>query len=665
MSSVGAMIPRGGLAWLLVAQLLVILPHLEHLPLWVSGLWFVCAVWRVQIFRMRAPYPRASLKILLMLACGFGVFLSRGSLVGLDAGVVLLIAAFALKLVEMRTRRDALVVIFLGFFAVLTAYLFEDGLLAALYSLLPVTALLAALIGLQHSGPLARPKFDLRLAASLLLQALPLMALLFVFFPRFDPLWTLPAPRERGVTGLADSMTPGDMARLGRSAALVFRATFDGPLPASAQLYWRALTLDHFDGRRWSQAQESALSATPDWQKLGAPLSYSVVMQPSARPWLYTLDVPEITLEGVRLMEDFRLQRRHPVNQSLLYRVTSWPAALREPEGSIPALRRALQLPQSGNPRSRAWAAELRRLHPEPESLVRVLLEHFRREPYRYTLKPPPLGRDGVDDFLFERRAGFCAHFAGATTFVLRAAGIPARVVAGYQGGEVNPAGNYLIVHQFDAHAWVEYWRPQRGWIRIDPTFQVAPQRIEQGPERAVAEERSFLEQLPLSLIRYRDIGWVNRLRLEWDSLNYGWQRWILGYQSEQQLRMMRYWFAGLDLRLVGGAVVLCAAGLFGMLGLLLFWPWRRHVDPLGRQFLRFEGLMARQGLIRSPGEGPRAFAERAARRLPDQAGPILDFLALFEAQRYGGRRHVPGELAAALHRLRRALPWRLWRNPS
>ncbi|OYW91053.1 MAG: transglutaminase, partial [Pseudomonadales bacterium 32-61-5] len=220
-------IPRNGLVWLLVAQVLVILPHLGHLPLWIIGLWLGCATWRIRIFRMQARYPRGWMKALMMIGAGFGVYFSRGSLIGLEAGVVLLIAAFILKLVEMRSRRDALVLVFLGFFIVVTSYLFNDSLLAGLYSLLPVTALLAAMIGLQQSSGGTHPWPTLRLAGSLLLQAVPLMLLLFVLFPRFGPLWSLPQPKERAVSGLADSMSPGDIAELSRSAALAFRASFE------------------------------------------------------------------------------------------------------------------------------------------------------------------------------------------------------------------------------------------------------------------------------------------------------------------------------------------------------------------------------------------------------------------------------------------------------
>ncbi|MBS7660699.1 DUF3488 domain-containing transglutaminase family protein [Pseudomonas lalucatii] len=656
-------IPRVSLSWLLVAQLLVIIPHLGHLPAWTTVLWLGCAAWRIQIYRMRAGYPSAWVKALLLLLVASGVWLSRGGLVGLDAAVVLLIAVFILKLLEMRTRRDALVLIFLGFFAVVTAYLFDDGMLAALFSLLPVTALLAALIGLQQGALATQPWPTARLAGALLLQALPLMLLLFVFFPRLGPLWSLPMPSDKGVSGLADSMAPADIAELSRSAALAFRARFDGQAPPRSQLYWRALTFERFDGRRWSQSA-AVRPVAPTWHKRGEPLRYSIVMQPSAQPWLFALDVAETSLPGARQMSDFRLQRTQPVERSLLYEVTSWPDAVREPEGpgAEAGARRALQLPAQGNPRSRAWAVQLAREHAQPERLVQALLGHFHREPYVYTLRPPSLDADSVDAFLFDSRRGFCAHYAGAMTFVLRAAGIPARVVAGYQGGEYNPSGDYVQVRQFDAHAWVEYWLPGTGWTSVDPTFQVAPERIEQGLEEALVEEQSFLEDSPFSPLRYRQLGWLNQLRLGWDNLNYGWQRWVLGYQADQQLRLLQRWFGQFDghlpaLYLGGGA-----AALLSLLALALFRPWRRQRDPQRRAFQRFERLLGRHGLHRQPGEGARDYAERAARALPRQAQAIRAFAAAFEAQRYAGAGGTPALLRQRLAALRRALPWRLSR---
>jgi transglutaminase-like putative cysteine protease len=652
-------IPRNGLIWLLVAQVLVILPHLAHLPFWIIGLWLVCAAWRVQIFRMRARYPRSWVKALMMIGAGCGVYLSRGSLIGLDAGVVLLIAAFILKLVEMRSRRDAWVLIFLGFFAVTTSYLFNDSLLAGIYSLLPVTALLAAMIGLQQSAAGTHPWPTVRLAGSLLLQAVPLMLVLFVLFPRLGPLWSLPQPKDRGVTGLADSMAPGDIAELSRSAELAFRASFEGPIPERNRLYWRAVTFERFDGRRWSQSLASQVPQPPDWTQRGLPIRYSVVMQPSGRPWLYALDVAQVDAGGVRLMADFHLQRSRPIDQGLLYQATSWPESLREAVAPPATLERALQLPAQGNPRSRAWAAALRRDHPSPADTVQALLQHFNQQPYRYTLKPSPVGADIVDGFLFDTLNGFCIHYAGAMTFVLRAAGIPARVVAGYQGGEINPSGNYLSVRQLDAHAWVEYWRADRGWVAIDPTFQVAPQRIERGLEEALSDEDALYEDSPLTLRRYRDIGWLNQLRFGWDNLNYAWQRWVLGYQGERQLETLKKLFGVLDARTLGLLTVIAGALLMAVLGLILLKPWRRESDPQLRLFRRFERLLARQGVERHAGEGARDFAERAAAQIPAGAESIRNFSRLYELTRYADVPANSRDMRASLTQLKRQLPWR------
>ncbi|WP_043307403.1 DUF3488 and transglutaminase-like domain-containing protein [Pseudomonas sp. ML96] len=660
--AVGQPIPRIALTWLLVAQVLVILPHLLHLPFWIAGLWLLCAGWRVQVFRMRARFPTRLERIGLLVVTGAAAFLSIGSLIGLDGGVLLLVATFILKLVELRSRRDALLLIFLGFFVVVTGYLFDDGLLSALYSLLPVTALLAALIGMQQSSMGERPAATVKLAASMMLQAVPLMLLMFLFFPRLGPLWSLPNPQQ-GTTGISDSMAPADIAELSRSPALAFRASFDGEVPERSELYWRALTLEYFDGRRWSQSRGAQQWGKPVWSGRGESLSYSIVMQPSGRPWLFTLDVGLINEPNIVQRNDFRQESRRPVTQSLMYRAQSWPQAMREPELPEAIRQRTLQLPELGDPRSREWAQQLKREHANPAELVGALLQHFNREPYGYTLKPPQLGADSIDDFLFQTRQGFCAHYAGAMVFVLRAAGIPSRVVAGYQGGELNAAGNYLSVRQLDAHAWVEYWQEGKGWISVDPTFQVAPERIDMGAQDAFAADESFLEDSPFSPLRYRNVGWINELRLAWDNINYNWQRWVLGYRSEQQLGLLQRWFGTLDWTRLALAIVGGGGLLLGLLALWLFKPWQRERDPQQRLLRRYESLLLRHGLRRDRGEGVRAFAERAAALMPLQAQAIAAFAQAFEAQRYAGQASSPQHLRQLLRQLRRELPWRSTRR--
>lgn len=658
-SALSQPIPRASLVWLLLGQALVIVPFIQHVPITIIGLWLACTLWRVQIFRMRARHPGTWFKAGLLVGTAGGVYLARGSLVGLEAGAALLVAAFVLKMLEMQNRRDALVLIFLGFFCVAVGYLFEDNLLWAAFTLLPVSTLLAALIGLhssQSGGQPASQGSSMKLALKLLLQAVPLMLVLFLFFPRLEPLWSLPQPSNKGLTGLSDSMAPGDMAELSKSAALVFRASFEGPVPARNQLYWRSLTLEQFDGRRWSQSLRAQSVQLPQWQQRGDSLSYSIVMEPSGRPWLPSLDVGESNLSDVRQMNDFRLQRRRPVEQSLLYSVTSWPDATREPQLSENIQRQDLQLPAKGNPQARQWASDLARRYTRPDALAEAMLDHFAREPYHYTLKPPTLGPDSIDDFLFDSRRGFCAHYAGAMTFVLRAAGIPARVVAGYQGGELNPDGEYLTVRQFDAHAWVEYWQAGVGWRSVDPTAAVAPQRIEQGLEQALAADEAFLEDSPMSALRYRNVPWLNSLRLSWDSLNYGWQRWVLGYQGQEQLRVLNRWFSGLETPAFMGALGL----LLGLGALWVFKPWQRESDSQLRLFNAFERLLARHGLRRLPGEGAEEFSQRAARSLPAHADAIAEFAREFQAQRYAGSSSSPAALRWSLKQLRRRLPWRL-----
>ena len=647
-------IPRISLMWLLIAQTLVIIPHLLHVPLWLIGVWLGCAAWRVQVFRMRWPFPNAWVKAALMIGSGFAVYLSRGGLVGLDAAVALLITAFILKLLEVRTRRDALVLIFLGFFTVVTSYLFADSLLAALYSLLPVLALLAALVGLQQSGFAREPLAPLKLASKLLAQAIPLMLLLFVLFPRLEPLWSLPQPKDKGTTGLSSSMTPGDLAELGQSAALAFRARFDGAIPAQSQLYWRALTLPNFDGRSWSVSERFEASE-PQWQAQGESISYSIIMQPSTQPWLFSLDVGSSEQEDIRLMSDFRLQRRTPVNRTYQYQATSWPQALRQPQLNQRQQQEFLQLPRTGNQQTRDWAQRLRGQYLDDDALVSALLRHFNQEPYHYTLKPPLLGRDSVDEFLFSSLRGFCAHYAGAMVFTLRAAGIPARVVAGYQGGEINQAGQFVQVRQFDAHAWVEYWQRGQGWRSVDPTFEVAPERIERGLQEALQDESELFQGDIFSPLRYQHIAWVNQLRMSWENLNHSWQTKILGYQRDSQQAWLKQWFGKVDWQVLGLTLVASAALIIALIVLWMFKPWQRQTDPVQRILNHFQRVLRRRGFNRETGEGLRDFYQRIHQQLPEsQQQAVRVFIETYEQQQYAEQGQDLASLRAALAQVKK-----------
>lgn len=661
MSAVG-LIPRNSLAWLLTAQVVVLLPHLPRLPWWVALLWIGCALWRVQIQRMRWRYPGTVLKATALVAILFAVFITQGTLIGLDATVMFLLMLFMLKLLEMRSPRDALVLIYLGFFVLATAFLFDQGIPLTLYQCASLLVLVAALVGLQQSAGRNDPLRALRLGGVMLLQAIPLLLVLFIFFPRLEPLWSVNMPGGSSKTGLSDNMSPADIANLARSPELAFRASFEGEIPPLRTLYWRALTLSRFDGRAWSQDRWLNNLPSPPLDTSGEAIDYRVIAGASGQHWLYSLSGATSEDEYVRRKYDFTLQSIAPLNSTFGYSARSYPDAAMQVEGLTEMQRtRQLELPPEGDPRSRQWAQELRQQNSNDADLVQALLGHFNQQPFFYTLNPTPLGQHSNDEFLFDTRRGFCEHYAGAMTFVLRAAGIPARVAAGYQGGEINNRGGYVLVHQFDAHAWVEVWLEGQGWVSVDPTFQVAPERIEQGLEEAVRGEGSFLEDSFLSGSRYRGVTWLNEARLAWDNINYQWQLRVLNFKGEEQMGLFRRWLGTADWQKVG-LVVLGVAGAI-MLLQTLWWlrPQRKSGSAQQRTWARLDQRLTRLRLQALPGEGPRAWQQRLQAALPAQRSAIISFFDEFVRQSYAATdsasRADQQQLQQALRALLKALP--------
>ncbi len=629
-------LPRCALSWLLLAQFTLIAPHLPRLPPWIVGVWLLAAFWRVVMLRGRWGLPSRWLKYLMLLLAVAGVRLHYGSFIGLEATVALLISAFCLKLFEARQRRDAYLLLFLGFFVAATQFLFDQSLISALYMLLPVLLLTSALVALHRSDRDGCSLAPLYTALQLSAQALPLMVLLFLVMPRFAPLWQVPMARESARTGLSEELAPGDIAQLSLSADLAFRAVFGDEVPAAAALYWRGLVLDQFDGRRWRPGRFSGTprSVIGDEPARGATLDYQVFLEPTGQRWLFALERPAPVDPRTLLTYDYRLVTFEPVYARFAYRARALPQAALDLQLDRRLRERNLQLPPAGNPRTREWIDALRLQHSDDAALVRALLDHFRREPFVYTLRPPLLGDDPVDQFLFDTRRGFCEHYASAFTFALRAAGVPARIVAGYQGGEINPLNGTVLVHQFDAHAWSEVWLDGRGWVRFDPTAAVAPQRIERGLESAVASGE-FLAGSPLSANRYRSIALLNRLRLQLDELNYQWTRLVLNYRDDTQQQFLQRLLGGIDpwriaALLFGGGVL-----LFGTIALLLLW--RRRPPPLPpaqRLYRRLCQRLARQGYPRPAGMAPGDYARWVVAQQPRWQW-VVEATRCFEALSY------------------------------
>ena len=655
-------LPRNALVWIIISMFALIVPHALRLPPWVLLVYVVAVVWRILVYRGRWSFPGRSMKLILTLGGFVGIYFSYSTLLGLEPMVALLLTAFALKLIELSRRKDAYVLLFLGYFVCITEFLFSQDLLITLYSLLNVVLVTTALVALHRPGEQQFNRGALRQASVMLVQALPLMVVVFFLFPRIDPLWTVPVNNHAAKTGMSDFMKPGDVAKLSQSADVAFRVKFDGDIPSTPELYWRGLVFSRLQQGTWSALGYYDVPVKQqrprEVRTLGAPLEYTVIMEPSWQNWLYGLHHARASTAGVRHTADYRLATLSPLETEYLYRVRSWTQAQAEPELSQWRREIETRLPPGGNPRTRQLAQEMKALTETDQQFVDAVLNKFSTQNYVYTLQPGTLSElDAMDEFLFESRRGFCEHYASAFTVMMRAAGVPARVVAGYLGGEINPVNKTVIVHQFDAHAWTEVWLQGQGWVRVDPTAAVSPDRIEWGLEAAMQAEGSFLSGAPLSALRYRNIPFLNLLRLRYDALTYRWQSWVAGFNSERQFKLLRDMFGEINTRVI--ATVLLGSWVLVLVpvSISLFRKRAtRQVSPLDKYYLKFCARLAKLDLVRSAGETPGQFFLRAEAALPAYAGQMRNITRLYNELAYAGSADGDGSVTRTLDTFTRAV---------
>lgn len=629
--------PLGPWLWLLTPLFLAALPHFTRAPLWLG---LACSsLWLLRLAAVARPHliPSRPLRLVLTLLCVAGVYASYGLLLGPEPGTALLLLLLGLKPLETKGYRDQLVIVLLTYLLVLLHFLVSQSLPAAGYMVAVVLLNTAAMLGLVHNQSQGHPGFRLRLAGILVLQALPVMLLLFVLFPRLPgSLWGLFQKPETATTGLSETLNPGDVSMLLQSSELVFRVAFEGSSPPVDRLYWRALVLWDTDGRIWSAGdpdfeQDQQDLVVPSTE----PLRYTLTMESHDRQWIPALEMPVAIPDGMIFTPDMRVQLPAPLRQRTQYALAS--SLEYRLDRLRPAERRqALNLPATGNQRSRSlaqtWRASLR----DPQTIVDAALDMFRRESFIYTLSPPLLGEESVDDFLFRTRSGYCEHYAATFTFLMRAAGIPARVVLGYQGGNFNPLGEYFAIRQYHAHAWSEVWLPNAGWTRVDPTSVLAPERIAVGAEALVPNIG-----VP-RILSSREINWAitlwRNLTMGWDAANTLWNQWVLDFGVERQKRLLERLglgasrlerFTYLLLALIGSC--LAAGALYGVL--LLGNRPRPH--PADRQYIRFCKQLARLGIKRDPAEGPLDFARRASASRPDLAADVMAVSRAYIQARY------------------------------
>lgn len=615
---------------LLLSILMVSAPHADHLPLWVTALCAALLAWRAYLNWSGAPLPPRWLLTAITLGCTGGLLVEFHTLFGREVGVTLLILLTTLKFMELRGARDAMVLIYLACFIVITNFFYSQSIPTALYMLATLLVIAAAWVHMYAPRIALRPR--LRVAGTLLLQAVPLTLVLFVLFPRVQgPLWGLPQDAFAS-SGLSDTMAPGSISRLTLSGEVAFRVTYAGQPPRRDQMYWRGPVLSEFDGRTWTPGRAFSTDI-PQFTETSQPVDYSVTLEPHNKRWLFALEMPERVSVPVRLTSDFRLVRAEPVKARLRYEARSFLGYRANPDEADRQLRRALQLPPSVNPRARELAQQWRGASGNDEGVVRSALDYFSRENFSYTLEPPPLpGSNGIDEFLFGTRAGFCEHYASSFVFLMRAAGIPARVVTGYQGGEYNGVGNYYIVRQSDAHAWAEVWLGEQGWMRVDPTAAIAPERVERNLAAAVTDAAA------LPFMARNPPQWLRDLRLNWDALANRWNQWVLGYDSELQFAFLTrlgmeditWQKLALNMTLITGLVI----GVFALF--MLRHLLTRRPDKVQTAWLKLCRKLEKSGLPRAPHEGPQDYAERIAAARPDLAERVRDLAERYSALRYG-----------------------------
>lgn len=619
----------GVVAWLLLMQS-------PYIPVWCSGLGVAVLLWRGWLAWQQRALPHWPYRLGLLALAVAGTWWSHHSLIGQDAGVTLITVLLALKTLELRAQRDAMVVFYLGFFTLLTHFVYSQSLLTAIGITLGLWGLLTALVQAHKPVGSAPLWHSARLAAGMALLGSPIMLVLFLLFPRLPPLWAMPDTQATARSGLSADMEVGQVARLALDDSIAFRVIFDGPAPAQNQLYFRGPVLGQFDGQRWT-ATPDAPQATADVSTQGSAVRYQVTLEPSQQPWLLTLDATAQTprIQGVghtaHATPALQWLANRPITDLLRYTAQAHTQYQLDPNTTHTALQASLKLPTHSNPRTRAWAQTLRQqVGTPPEALIQAVLQHLRTGGYVYTLEPGLFGLHTADAFWFDKKAGFCEHMASSFVVLMRALDIPARVVTGYQGGEFNRNGGFWTVRQSDAHAWAEVWLRGQGWVRVDPTAYVAP-------DRAASLQRLTLPTgVWLGTLHQVNPLLLTQLRLLWDATNHRWNQWVLSHEQQRQLN----WLAQLGFDDPSPSDLLSV--LMGILGSMALaattvaWWLRRHRHPWLALLQRAQQRLSQAGWPLPEHPTPRQLQQLLQQSGLNAATPDLQqWLLDLEACRY------------------------------
>ncbi len=664
-------LPKNSVWLLWLCQLLNVTSLAAELSNWMLAVLALCFCWQAQLLSRKklsifysftdkktehhsVLYVSPIILTLFAISGCIAIAISAKQFGVLISMVHLLTFAYVLKTFEIKTRTDFYQHILLGFFLLASALIFKQNLG---FSLL-ILGLLIVNLTLLHQ--LFAKKNSLlnssKTVAVLLLQSSLLAITLFVVFPRLSPFWQVPLAKS-AKTGLSDVVCPGDIANLALSNGLAFRVNFKGAnIPAYSKLYWRAMTLENYDGRKWTRSNNSEKhkkNIKVNRQKFlpftsGDATTYQVIAQPSYQPWLFALAVATTTDPKVRLEKDYTVQSTTIVNQLRRYQVQSYfdaPLALSISEDSR---ARNLAIEQGSNPKLEQLALKLKAKYKNSLALSQAVLESFRVQKYYYTLQAPTLINNSLDQFYFDTKAGFCVHYASSFTYLMRAAGIPARVVTGYLGGEYNDAssseessnqGGHLSIYQYDAHAWSEIWLEGIGWYRVDPTAAVDPERVSKGWSTALLEQQSQLNNDLISLYRFKQLAWLNTIRLKLDALDYQWARWVLGYSAKQQYDLLKRWFGNEMLwkaaAIIPIALVLAMAlmTLFSRLG--VGKKSKKKISPAQELYNKCLTALEHKGIIKKHHYTAQQFSSIFEEQFPKLSAEFSEITKAFELLQY------------------------------
>jgi transglutaminase-like putative cysteine protease len=646
------------IAWLL-------LPQVANLPLWCSVLATGVLLWRGHLALNNQPLPgRWWLLGLLAITVG-ATLLSHKTLLGRDAGVTLLVVLLTLKTLELRARRDAFVVFFLGFFCMLSNFFYTQSLLTAASMLLGLMGLLTVLVNAHM--PVGKPPLieAAKTASWMTLLGAPIMVVLFVLFPRMAPLWGLPSDAVVGKSGLSEKMQVGAIAKLALDDSVAMRIKFEGQSPPQRDMYLRGPVLSSFDGREWRPARPdfaSRFSVTASLVVTGTPTHYEVTLEPTHRPWLFVLDAavanPKLTGYQSAMQADLQWMLNKPAAELIRYKAQSFTSFRHGPEQPVIGLREFVELPPGFNPRTLALASQIRRdaryTQAGSAELVQIALDRLRTGGYTYTLEPGVYGTHTADEFWFDKKEGFCEHIASSFVILMRALDVPARIVTGYQGGEQNAVDNFWVIRQSNAHAWTEVWHEGRGWVRVDPTSAVSPGRT--GASQRLAAPQGVVGQA-LSTI---SPDFSIQLRAVWEAVNNSWNQWVLNYTQGKQLDLLKNMgfespsWQDLSIVLIAIVVAVSLAGAAWSL-----WertqhdPWLRLLNK-ARQQLATSGIVTPENMAAAT--TPRQLATLLQAQHGSQYDALQSWLMQLEAQRYA-RVSLPSQLQQ-LRRQYRSLVW-------